>query len=88
MLVLTRRPGESVTIGDEIVVTVVAVSGNQVRVGITAPRSVQILREEIYKAMQEENRAAAQGLHHPRLLEEVHVHLQGKKQEGQGDTKK
>ena len=83
MLVLTRRPGESVTIGDEIVVTVVAVSGNQVRVGITAPRSVQILREEIYKAMQEENRAAARGLHHPRLLEEVHGHLRGKKPEGQ-----
>ncbi len=84
MLVLTRRPGESITIGDDIVVTVVAASGSQVRVGITAPRSVQVLRGEIYKAMQEENRAAAQGLHHPRQLEEVLVHLRGKKQEGQG----
>jgi len=79
MLVLTRRPGESITIGDEVVITVVAVSGSQVRVGITAPRSVQILREEIYRAMQEENRAAARGLHHPGQLEEVLTHLRGKK---------
>lgn len=85
MLVLTRRPGESITIGDDIVVTVVAVSSSQVRVGITAPRSVQVLREEIYKAMQEENRAAAQGLRHPRQLEEVLKHLWGEKGEGQGD---
>jgi carbon storage regulator len=84
MLVLTRRPGESITIGDDIVVTVVAVSGGQVRVGISAPRSVQVLREEIYKATQEENRAAARGLHHPRLLDEVLTHLRGKKQENQG----
>ncbi|HXG19522.1 MAG TPA: carbon storage regulator CsrA [Methylomirabilota bacterium] len=61
MLVLTRRPGESITIGDDIIVTVISASGGQVRLGITAPRSVQVLREEIYKAMQEENREAAQG---------------------------
>jgi carbon storage regulator len=69
MLVLTRRPGESITIGDDIVVTVISASGGQVRLGITAPRSVQVLREEIYKAMREENREAAQGLRHGKQLE-------------------
>lgn len=59
MLILGRRPGESVTIGDDVVITVVSVSGNQVRLGITAPRQVRVLREEIYQAMQAENRAAA-----------------------------
>jgi carbon storage regulator len=61
MLILGRRPGESVTIGEDVVITVVSVSGNQVRLGITAPRQVRVLREEIYQAMQAENRAAAQG---------------------------
>lgn len=85
MLVLTRRLGESITIGDDIVVTVLEVSGNQVRLGITAPRSVRILREEIYQAMQAENRAAARGLYYPRLLEAVVAHLRGEKQEDQGE---
>lgn len=81
MLVLTRRVGESITIGDDVVVTVVAASGGQVRVGITAPRSVQVLREEIHKAMQEENRAAARGLHDPRQLEGVLARLQPEKKQ-------
>jgi carbon storage regulator len=68
MLVLTRRPGESITIGDDIIVTVISASGGQVRLGITAPRSIQVLREEIYKAMREENREAAQGLRHEKQL--------------------
>ena len=59
MLILSRRPGESLTIGDDVVVTVVGVSGNQIRLGITAPREVRVLREEIYKAMREKNHAAA-----------------------------
>ena len=79
MLALTRRPGESITIGDDIVVTIVAVSGGQVRLGISAPRNVQVLRKEIYIEMQEENRAAAQGLDHVQQLDEVYTHLQGKK---------
>jgi carbon storage regulator len=75
MLVLTRRPGESITIGDDIIVTVISASGGQVRLGITAPRSIQVLREEIYKAMQEENREAAQGIRHERKLEGVATRL-------------
>jgi carbon storage regulator len=59
MLILSRRPGESLTIGDDVVVTVVGISGNQIRLGITAPREVRVLREEIYKAMREENQTAA-----------------------------
>ncbi len=59
MLILSRRPGESVTLGDDIVVTVVSVNGNQVRLGINAPREVRVLRDEIYKAIREENQAAA-----------------------------
>ncbi|MCS6924393.1 MAG: carbon storage regulator CsrA [Candidatus Binatia bacterium] len=75
MLVLTRRPGESITIGDDVVVTVLEVSGNHIRIGISAPRHVRILREEIYQAMRTENRAAARGGHHSRLLDEVATRL-------------
>ncbi len=73
MLVLTRRPGERITIGDDIIVTVISAGGGQVRLGITAPRSVQVLREEIYKAMREENREAAQGLQHAERLKDVTI---------------
>ena len=59
MLILTRRPGERVVIGDEILVTVMAVSGHTVRLGIAAPAGVPIYREEIWLAVKEENRAAA-----------------------------
>jgi carbon storage regulator len=59
MLVLTRRPGESVMIGDDVVVTVLEVRGDVVRLGIKAPRSVQVHREEIYRQLQDANRAAA-----------------------------
>jgi carbon storage regulator len=59
MLILTRRPGERVVIGDEILVTVMGVSGHTVRLGIAAPEGVPIYREEIWLAVKEENRAAA-----------------------------
>jgi carbon storage regulator len=48
MLILTRRVGETVMIGDEVTITVLGVKGNQVRVGINAPKSVAVHREEIY----------------------------------------
>jgi len=59
MLILTRRPGERVVIGDEVLVTVMSVSGHTVRLGISAPQGVPIYREEIWLAVKEENRAAA-----------------------------
>jgi carbon storage regulator len=59
MLILTRRPGERVVIGEDILVTVMGVSGHTVRLGIEAPRGVSIYREEIWLAVKEENREAA-----------------------------
>ena len=61
MLILTRKPGESLYIGDEVVVTVVEIKGNQVRVGIKAPADRRIYREEIYMQILEENKKAAEG---------------------------
>lgn len=59
MLVLTRRAGESIVIGDDVVITVLETRGDVVRIGIAAPRSVQVHREEVYRELQEANRAAA-----------------------------
>lgn len=58
MLVLTRKKGESIMIGDTIEVKIIAVEGDQVKLGIDAPRSVKVHRSEVYKAIQEENKAA------------------------------
>lgn len=54
MLILTRRVGESLMIGDEINVTILGVKGNQVRIGVNAPRDVAVHREEIYQRIQQE----------------------------------
>ena len=59
MLIITRRPGEKIMLGDDIVVHVMEIVGNSVRVGIQAPRSVPVYREEIWNAVRDENRAAA-----------------------------
>lgn len=59
MLVLTRKRDESIMIGDEIKFTVVDVRGDQVKLGIEAPRHIPVHREEIYREIQEENRRAA-----------------------------
>jgi carbon storage regulator len=54
MLILTRRVGETLMIGTEVTVTVMAVNGNQVRIGINAPKDVAVHREEIYERVQAE----------------------------------
>lgn len=55
MLILTRRVGETLIIGDNVKVTVLGVRGHQVRVGVDAPKDVSVHREEIYKRIQDEN---------------------------------
>jgi carbon storage regulator len=87
MLILSRRPGESLTIGDEITITVVGVSGHQIRLGIVAPRDVRVLREEIYRAMQEENRAAATALESCNKLKDVFRQVRDRTQEESNDER-
>ena len=60
MLILTRKVGESVAIGDDIQVSVVEIKGTQVKLGIRAPKDVTVHREEIYLKIQEENRRASE----------------------------
>jgi carbon storage regulator len=55
MLILTRRVGETLVIGDDVNVTVLGVRGNQVRLGVNAPKEVAVHREEIYQRIQKEN---------------------------------
>ena len=55
MLILTRRVGESLKVGDDITITVLGVKGNQVRIGVNAPRDVAVHREEIYNRIQDDH---------------------------------
>jgi carbon storage regulator len=62
MLILTRRVGETLMIGDDVTVTVLGVKGNQVRIGVNAPKDVSVHREEIYERIKKEQQLQQQGL--------------------------
>jgi carbon storage regulator len=66
VLIVTRRAGEKVMLGDDVVVAVMEIVGSTVRIGIDAPRSVPVYREEIWHAVKEENEAAGAGGHRGR----------------------
>lgn len=58
MLILTRRTGESIVIGDDVIITIIRVVGNQVRLGIEAPKDIPIHREEIYHRIKNEQKSS------------------------------
>ena len=60
MLIITRRPGEKIVLGDDVVVTVLEISGQTARLGIAAPKELPVYREEIWEAVKAENQAAAE----------------------------
>jgi carbon storage regulator len=60
MLVITRKPGERICLGDDVTITVLEVVGSTVRLGIEAPAEIPVYRHEIWEAVKEENRAAAE----------------------------
>ena len=60
MLILSRKVGEKVMIGDEISVSIIEVRGDQVRIGVEAPKTVKVFRQEVFDAILAENKAAAQ----------------------------
>ncbi len=62
MLILTRRVGETLVIGDNVTVTVLGVKGNQVRIGVNAPKDVSVHREEIYERIKREKESGVQSL--------------------------
>ncbi|GMO22724.1 MAG: carbon storage regulator CsrA [Spirochaetaceae bacterium] len=59
MLILSRKTDEKIVIGDDITVTIIELRGDQVRIGINAPKTVKVFREEVYEAIRDENKAAA-----------------------------
>lgn len=71
MLILTRRVGETLMIGDSVTVTVLGVKGNQVRIGITAPKDVAVHREEIYQRIHGDEAADRGGAAEPQAMADL-----------------
>jgi len=68
MLVLTRKLNESIMVGDDVKITIVDIKGDQVKLGITAPKQVAVHREEVYQEIQKENQLAAYSKVNPEAL--------------------
>lgn len=81
MLVLTRKRDESIMIGDDVRIVVVDVHGDQVKLGIDAPRRIPVHREEVYREIQEENRRAALQASSPGRLGELDTLLDRRRAE-------
>ncbi len=81
MLILTRKLGESIQIGDDIRISFLEVKGRQVKVGVEAPGSVTVHREEVYRVIQDQNRNAAlrNGGDLPEMMDRLHRIVGGKK---------
>ena len=62
MLILTRKSGETISIGNDIKITVLGVSGKQVKIGVSAPENISVYREEVYRKIQQENVKASVSL--------------------------
>ena len=62
MLILSRKTNEKIMIGDDISVSIIEIRGDQVRIGVDAPKSVKVFRQEVFDAIRAENKAAAQSL--------------------------
>ena len=80
MLVLSRKPGELIHIGSDIVVTVLEVSGKFVRIGIDAPKNVSVLRAEVKKQIEQENKLAAAKSNYIKRLRELGAIIRSKKE--------
>jgi carbon storage regulator len=65
LLIITRRPGEKIMLGDDVVIEVIEVSGSSVRVGIAAPKSLPVYREEIWKSVKDEQARAGYAADQP-----------------------
>jgi carbon storage regulator len=87
MLILTRKPGESLYIGDNLKVTIVEIKGNQIRVGIDAPPEYRIYREEIYLQILEENKKAAEAGISGDALEQLSGTWRGASKGGSGEAR-
>jgi carbon storage regulator len=79
MLVLARRVDESIMIGDEIEIVIIDIKGDQVKLGIKAPRRITVHRKEIYNDIQEENIAARNSKFKPEMLREISDYIGKKK---------